>query len=146
MGFVIATRIATLPTVATGGLLQALVHGGLLKRAIVLLLAVGIPLQGAQAADDCAACIAKCEETVTTPCAEQATEVTDFVACLAARQSCRSRCTCPSEDRVKACESDTRKLATSREASCRVQFAENPTNCLDQTRSAMKDALSNCRR
>lgn len=96
------------------------------------------------AADTCTQCLKQCEDAVAIPCAEQASEAPEFLGCLAVRQSCRNRCTCPAPEKVAACQADSRRLAAARDRACRVQFPENPAGCLDKTKLMLSGAVANC--
>lgn len=97
-----------------------------------------------RAADTCTRCLQQCEQAVAIPCAEEASETAEFIGCLAARQSCRTRCACPAPEKVKACQADARQHAAARDRACRVQFSTNPTGCLDKTKGMLSSALASC--
>jgi hypothetical protein len=95
-------------------------------------------------ADECQECKVRCDSEKGTECAVEADDEASMAGCLAVIAACRARCQCPDAAAVTACEAKVGRDHDRQVAVCRIQFAENPTGCLDESARRLVRAKERC--
>ena len=117
-----------------------------LTTSMVLALGVFLCALGVARSDSCEECKAECDHgEKAMECLAEANEAPGSAACGALMATCRTHCTCPDPEKVSTCIAGAKATHESSAGTCRIQYPDNPTGCMDQNNQNLNNAIALCK-